>query len=114
MDLATPILSQLLPQKESNAKSLRKTISSNEGNFIGPSALVQCRTAKDLKDITQDLNAVTNHIQQRQDTPKNDCFSIQGEDSSDHAVSSLAMSTPTLLKVVQWATTNTTGKFPCI
>ena len=108
------ISSQLLSQKESNAMSARETISLNEENIMVSSAVIPCRTAKDLEDLTEDLNSVKHHMQQNEDTHKNDCFIIQSLDTSDHAVESLAMSAFALWKVIKGDTTNNTGKFSVV
>ena len=108
------ISNPLLPQLESYALSVRETISMNEENVIDSSAVIQCRTAKDLEDLTEDLNSVKLHMQQNQDTHENDCFSIQDKDTSDYAVESLAMSAFALWKVIKDDTTNNTGNFSCI
>ena len=104
---STLISSQSLPQKESNATSAREAIHLNEDTSFDSSAVIQCRTSKDLKDV---LNSATKHMQHNQDTHQNDCFIIQGKDTSDQDANSLAMSAFAFWKAIQGNAKNNTGK----
>ena len=85
--------------------SARETTHLTELDTVDSSAYIQCLTAKDL---TKDLNSVKNHMQQNEDTHKNDCFSIQGGGTSDPDVESLAMSAYTLWQAIQGDSANDT------
>ena len=105
---ATLISSQSLPEKESNATSTREAIDLNEETSFDSSATIQCRTSKDLKEI---LNSATKHMQQNQDTHQKDCFSIQGQETSDQDANSLAMTAFAFCKAIQGNAKINTGKF---
>ena len=105
---ATLISSQSLPHKESNAASAREAIHLNEETSFDSSVVIQCRTSKNLKEI---LNSATKHTQQNLDTHQNDCFIIQGKDTSDQDANSLAMSAFALWKAIQGKAEINTGKF---